>query len=103
MEAWRRCVASAGCAVVQMNSEWTWGTLKSGGGGAPLASVRNESDWRALYRAHGLAASHVSGGSSRTATSAAASGDPPLGADSDGDAPSNTTVAQWEEAMRSMA
>ena len=116
-EAWRRCVASAGCAVVQMNAEWTWGTLKTAGGGATLASVRNESDWRALYRAHGLAASRLSGGSSRAAASATASAAAAAAprrpsmtggtvddfTDGLGDAPSNTTVAQWEAAMRSVA
>lgn len=53
-EAWQRCVTSPSCAVVQMNAEWTWGTLKTAGGGATLASVRNESDWRVLRQPQAL-------------------------------------------------
>ena len=125
VEAFRTCVANPRCAVVQMNAEWSWGTLKLAGGGAPLAAVHNETSWHSLYRAHQLAAAHVRRTSTAAAIGAAAAAgrgeerDPrrraaaagaaraaaadDAAAESADDAPSNATVALWEEALRSVA
>ena len=64
---------------------------------------------RTLYHAHERAASRVGGGGSQAAAAAAAPRRRGMGGMVDGvvndagDAASNTTVAQWEAAMRSVA